>query len=88
MPDHGSPSVRRRQLAAELRRLRERAGFTGELVAERLGWSGSKLSRIETSRTGVKQGDLRLNARMAIAAVENLILTRLTASRPRRRAAH
>ncbi len=60
MPEHGSPSVRRRRLAAELRRLRERAGFTGEDVAERLGWSTSKLSRIETSKSGVKQGDLGL----------------------------
>lgn len=59
MPDHGSPTVRRRRLAAELRRLRERAGFLGEEAAARLGWSASKLSRIETSKTGVKQGDLR-----------------------------
>ena len=60
MPEHGNPSVRRRRLAAELRRLRERAGFTGEQVADRLGWSGSKVSRIETSKLGVKEGDLRL----------------------------
>ena len=60
MPDYGSPSVRRRRLAAELRRLRERAGFLGEEVAARLGWSGSKLSRIETSKIGIKQEDLRL----------------------------
>ncbi len=59
MPEHGSPSVRRRRLAAELRRLRERAGFIGEEVASRLGWSASKLSRIETSKAGVKQEDLR-----------------------------
>jgi len=60
VPEHGNPSVRRRRLAAELRRLRERAGFTGEQVADRLGWSGSKVSRIETSKLGVKEGDLRL----------------------------
>lgn len=58
--EHGSPSVRRRRLAAELRRLRERAGFLGEEVAARLGWSGAKLSRIETSKVGVKEDDLRL----------------------------
>ena len=60
MPDHGSPSIRRRRLAAELRRLRERAGFLGEEAAARLGWSGAKLSRIETSKVGVKEDDLRL----------------------------
>jgi transcriptional regulator with XRE-family HTH domain len=58
MPEYGSPTVRRRRLAAELRRLRERAGLTGEEVAERLGWSGSKVSRIELYRTGVKTADL------------------------------
>jgi len=59
VPGHGSPTVGQRRLAAELRRLRERAGFLGEEAAARLGWSASKLSRIETSKTGVKQSDLR-----------------------------
>jgi len=59
LAEQGSPTVRGRRLAAELRRLRERSGLTGEDVAERLGWSGSKVSRIELQRTGVKQADLR-----------------------------
>jgi transcriptional regulator with XRE-family HTH domain len=58
MPEYGSPTVRRRRLAAELRRLRELADLTGEDVAERLGWSASKVSRIELYRTGVKTADL------------------------------
>jgi len=58
MPDLGGQSVRRRRLAAELRRLRERTGLTGDQVAERLGWSGSKISRIELNRIGVKLADL------------------------------
>jgi transcriptional regulator with XRE-family HTH domain len=33
-------------------------GLTVEDAAERLGWSGSKLSRIETHRIGVKPADL------------------------------
>jgi transcriptional regulator with XRE-family HTH domain len=41
-----------------LRRLREHADLTGEDVAERLGWSASKVSRIELYRTGVKTADL------------------------------
>ena len=60
MPEHGNPSVRRRRLATELRRLRERAGITGDQASERLRWSGSKLSRIENSKIGVKQADLQL----------------------------
>lgn len=59
MPDDASrAAVRSRRLAAELRRLRLNSELTGEEVALRLGWSESKISRIELSRTGVKEGDL------------------------------
>ena len=60
MPERGSPNLaRRRRLAAELRRLRERAGLTGDETTERLGWSASsKLSRIELAKSGVKSADL------------------------------
>ena len=51
MLEPASPTVRRRRLAAELRRLRERAGLTGDQVAERAGWSASKVSRIENAHT-------------------------------------
>jgi transcriptional regulator with XRE-family HTH domain len=54
-----SPTVRRRRLAAELRRLRERADLTGDDVADRLKWSASKISRIETAKTGAKISDVR-----------------------------
>ena len=59
MSDQGSPTLRRRRLAAELRRLREHAGYTGDQAAERVGWSPSKLSRIETDKIGIKEGDVR-----------------------------
>jgi transcriptional regulator with XRE-family HTH domain len=59
VPDQGSPTLRRRRLAAELRRLRERAGITGDQAADLVGWSPSKLSRIETSKIGIKEGDVR-----------------------------
>lgn len=55
----GGPTVRRRRLAAELRRLRDRAELTLEEAAGQLGWSITKLSRIETSRVGVQPDDLR-----------------------------
>jgi transcriptional regulator with XRE-family HTH domain len=48
MPDtHRSPTVRRRRLAAELRRLREASGRTHEDVAAELDWHRSKIGRIE-----------------------------------------
>lgn len=56
--DRASQTIRRRRLAAELRRLRERARLTGDQAAAELGWSGSKISRIETYRIGVKENDL------------------------------
>jgi transcriptional regulator with XRE-family HTH domain len=59
LPPSRPPSARARRLAAELRQLRESLGRTGEDVASALGWSASKVSRIETSRTAVSLGDLR-----------------------------
>jgi transcriptional regulator with XRE-family HTH domain len=49
MPASGSPTVRRRQLAAELRLLR--GNRTGSEVSRALGWSKSKISRYEIGRT-------------------------------------
>jgi transcriptional regulator with XRE-family HTH domain len=57
--DRRPPSVRARQLAAELRRLRDVATLTGEEAAARLGWSPSKISRIETGQTPPTPADLR-----------------------------
>jgi transcriptional regulator with XRE-family HTH domain len=54
-----SPTLRRRRLGLELRRLREAAGVTIELVAERLECSSSKISRIETGHSGATPRDVR-----------------------------
>jgi transcriptional regulator with XRE-family HTH domain len=51
--------VRARQLAVEIRQLRELKMLTGEEAAARLGWSASKVSRIETGRSPVSISDLR-----------------------------
>ncbi len=59
MADRRAPSVRGRQVAAELRRLRAAAALTGEEAATRLGWSASKISRIETGQTAASAADLR-----------------------------
>jgi transcriptional regulator with XRE-family HTH domain len=50
----GSPMVRRRRLAAELRSIRESSGKSGDNVAAALKWSPSKISRYELARTGLK----------------------------------
>jgi transcriptional regulator with XRE-family HTH domain len=50
----GSPTVRRRRLAAELRAIRESSGRSADRVAAALNWSPSKISRYELARTGLK----------------------------------
>src|SRR4051812_31336056 len=52
-------TIRQRRLWAELRRLRERSTLTGDEVAQRLGWSPAKLSRLENGKRGIKIGDLQ-----------------------------
>ena len=54
MTGPGSPTVRRRRLAAELREIRESKGKSGDTVAVALKWSPSKISRYELARTGLK----------------------------------
>ncbi|MEU4730873.1 MULTISPECIES: helix-turn-helix domain-containing protein [unclassified Streptomyces] len=56
---HG-PAVRRRKLGEELRALRDRSGLTSGEAARIVGWHQSKISRIETGRSGVKPEDIRL----------------------------
>jgi transcriptional regulator with XRE-family HTH domain len=58
MPTSGSPTVRRRRLAAELRRLRASTGKTAEDVARVLGWSKAKISRYELAQSGLKPADV------------------------------
>ncbi|WP_328324094.1 MULTISPECIES: helix-turn-helix domain-containing protein [unclassified Streptomyces] len=55
-----SPEVRRVKLGAELRRLRVLAGLTSAAAARLAGWHQSKVSRIETGRSGVKPSDVAL----------------------------
>ncbi|MFF9318407.1 helix-turn-helix domain-containing protein [Streptomyces sp. NPDC014735] len=59
MPSHVNPTVRRRRLGQELRRLRELKGMTAEEVAERLLVSQSKISRLENGRRSISQRDVR-----------------------------
>src|ERR1700749_1470606 len=54
MVEEGSPTVRRRRLAAELRQLREAKGRGGESGAGALRWSPSKISRYERAKTGLR----------------------------------
>jgi transcriptional regulator with XRE-family HTH domain len=51
--------MRRRRLAADLRRLRNDNDFSIDDVAAALKWPGSKISRIENRQVGISTRDLR-----------------------------
>lgn len=53
---HGS-SAHSREVGEELRKRRQHVGLTGAELAKRLGWSGSKVSRIESGLIGVSEVD-------------------------------
>ncbi|MGW7575797.1 helix-turn-helix domain-containing protein [Streptomyces sp. NPDC054765] len=59
MASNVNPTVRRRRLGQELRRLREAKGMTAEEVADRLLVSQSKISRLENGRRSISQRDVR-----------------------------
>ncbi|MFI6321394.1 helix-turn-helix domain-containing protein [Nonomuraea sp. NPDC050556] len=64
MTERSSPVVRRLRLGQELKLLRERRRLTGRDVAEALGWSPSKVSRIESSKTMPSAEDIEALGRL------------------------
>ncbi|MFJ9979982.1 helix-turn-helix domain-containing protein [Streptomyces cyaneofuscatus] len=69
MPSHPRPTVRRRRLGAELKRLREKAGVSMEDAAERIGGDKPKISRQENGRQGVSK--LEIEALLALYRVSD-----------------
>ncbi len=59
MTPPSSPTIKRRRLAAELRRLRQASKLTIDQVAEALEWSPGKVSKIENARVSVLPRDAR-----------------------------
>ncbi|MFC9430971.1 helix-turn-helix domain-containing protein [Streptomyces sp. NPDC056987] len=53
-----APTVRRRRLGLELKRLRENAKLTLDDVVARSGFSSSKISRIESATRGARPADV------------------------------
>lgn len=54
----GAAPVEQRRLRAELRRIRDESGRTQKVVAEALGWSISKIIRMETGAVNISTSDL------------------------------
>jgi transcriptional regulator with XRE-family HTH domain len=55
-----SPTARRRRLAGALRQMREAHQLSCTEAGKAVGWSESKISRIETGRVTIRQADLEL----------------------------
>ncbi|MPZ79396.1 MAG: helix-turn-helix domain-containing protein [Actinophytocola sp.] len=49
-------AARFRELGSELRKCREQAGLSGQVVAERTGWDKSKISRVESGHQQLTDG--------------------------------
>jgi transcriptional regulator with XRE-family HTH domain len=69
----------REALGARFRQLRKDAGLTGKQVAERLGWSQPKVSRIERGQRTPSEEDLQAFAQLvrATAEITDKLLTRV-----------
>jgi transcriptional regulator with XRE-family HTH domain len=69
----------REALGARFRQLRKDAGLTGKQVAERLGWSQPKVSRIERGQRTPSEEDLQAFAQLvrATAEITDELLTRV-----------
>jgi len=81
LPNHVRNDYQRAReaLGARFRQLRKDAGLTGKQLAERLGWSQPKVSRIERGQRTPSEEDLRAFARVvgATAEVTDELLTRV-----------
>ena len=73
--DDRSPTLRRRELASQLRELRKQAGLTLDDVAGKLLCSSAKISRIETATRPASPRDVR--DLCALYKAEASVLTRL-----------
>jgi transcriptional regulator with XRE-family HTH domain len=73
LPNHirGDYQQAREALGATFRRLRKDAGLTGKQLAEQLGWSQPKVSRIERGQRTPSEDDLLAFARVVAATAEN-----------------
>jgi transcriptional regulator with XRE-family HTH domain len=59
MGNRPSPTVRRRRLARELRRLREATGKSTSQVTKELGWAAGRINHLESGRHGTDPSALR-----------------------------
>ncbi|MGC9494692.1 helix-turn-helix domain-containing protein [Streptomyces sp. WG7] len=83
MPPVSNPTLRQRRLGAELRKLRERAGFTVTQAAAHLGVNQGRVSMIETGRSPLSADRVRAMA-SAYDCADDDLTTALAAMTGRR----
>jgi len=76
--------LERHQLRIQLRRYRERSGLSQREVAQRLGWSASKVHRIEAGTSPITEADLRSLLARYSSAAENEVAQLLLLARSAR----
>jgi transcriptional regulator with XRE-family HTH domain len=76
--------LERHQLRVQLRRYRERSGLSQREVAEGLGWSASKVHRIEAGTSPITETDLRSLLARYSSAAENEVAQLLLLARSAR----
>jgi transcriptional regulator with XRE-family HTH domain len=79
--DHG---LERHQLRVQLRHYRERSGLSQREVAQGLGWSASKVHRIEAGTSPITENDLRSLLARYSSAAENEVAQLLSLARAAR----
>jgi transcriptional regulator with XRE-family HTH domain len=76
--------LERHQLRVQLRRYRERSGLSQREVAQALGWSPSKVHRIEAGTSPITEADLRSLLARYSSAAENEVAQLLLLARAAR----
>ncbi|MFI1187064.1 helix-turn-helix domain-containing protein [Streptomyces californicus] len=85
MASHPRPTVRRRRVGAELKRLREKAGVRMEDAAERIGGDKPKISRQENGRQGVSKLEIEALLELYGVSDDRLRTALITLAREGRR---
>lgn len=73
MANRPNPTLRQRRIGAELRRMREQAGFGGSHLARTLGVTPAQVTQMENGKTGVSVERLRAIAAACMCANQPLI---------------
>ncbi|MET9613231.1 helix-turn-helix domain-containing protein [Kitasatospora indigofera] len=73
MPGRHDPTLRQRRLGAELRRMREQAGFGGSQLARVLGVTPAQVTQMENAKSSVSADRLRTIAAVCMCTNQPLI---------------